>query len=153
MDYSTVQLQHFCSTVDNLNMNIQVQAGGSSFKCHQCDFSHVKADNLRRHMLGHGGEVKPFSCTQCSYTCKTSLLLKVHMRTHSREKPFSCTECNYTCTQAGSVKIHMLKHTGEVRFSCNKCNYMCAQKQHLKRHMLWHSGEKPFSCTNCNFTR
>lgn len=38
---------------------------------------------------------KPFTCSECNYSCSKKSNLNTDMATHSREKPFPCPVCSY----------------------------------------------------------
>ena len=77
--------------------------------------------------------------------------LKRHTRVHTTEKPFSCTQCSYSCTQAGTLIEHTRMHTGEKPFKCDVCNYSTTGTGPLKKQKRIHTGEKPFKCDVCNY--
>ena len=80
--------------------------------CNQCNYSTLRADNLKNHKLIHSGE-KPFACSQCKYSCTQASDLKKHLLIHSGENPFKCRQCNYFCNDGGNLKKHLLTHSGE----------------------------------------
>ena len=49
--------------------------------------------------------------------CKTTTLLKVHMRLHSGEMPFGCIACDYSLKQVSHLEAHMRTHSGEKKTS------------------------------------
>jgi protein-arginine kinase activator protein McsA len=63
--------------------------------------------------------VKPFMCTQCNKSFSHSGDVKVHIRTHTREKPFMYTQ---SISQSDDLKKYMRLHTGEKSLVCTECN-------------------------------
>nr|CAH0102800.1 unnamed protein product [Daphnia galeata] len=65
---------------------------------------------------------KPYKCTECPKSFKTSWLRKRHvMYRHTKEKPHQCPKCDYECVERSKIKRHinsMHKHknpTGGVK--------------------------------------
>ena len=46
-------------------------------------------------------------CGVCEMTCRDSYNLKVHMRTHTKERPYECHVCEKRYRQAHVLKFHM----------------------------------------------
>ena len=101
--------------------------------------SHFKL-HIQDQLQTHSGE-RPFSCTQCEFSCTQAGNLKQHMPTHTGEKPFACKQCSFSCSHYNGLKYHMLSHTGEKPFSCKQCNYFCKQFNDLKKQMRKHSAK------------
>ena len=95
--------------------------------------------------------VKPFRCSQCSYTTRQSNDLTRQLRTHSEVKPFKCSECSFATKHKGNLTTHMGIHSGEKPFKCLECPFATKHKSSLTTHMRIHSGEKPFKCSECSF--
>ena len=121
-----------CSNGHMRRTDIRAQAVDKPFSCSQCDYSCFKSHNLTQHMRVHTGE-KPYKCAQCDYSCAQSSVLKIHMRRHTGEKPYQCAQCDYSCSQSSDLKIHMRKHTGEKPYHCTQCDYFSPRSSHLKK--------------------
>ncbi|XP_037927820.1 zinc finger protein 62-like [Teleopsis dalmanni] len=56
---------------------------------------------------------KHHQCTVCNTVFTTGSSLKVHLRTHTKEKPFECTFCLKRFTRNSLLKVHLRTHTKE----------------------------------------
>ena len=79
-------------------------------RCTECEFSSIRAAELKTHVMSmHTGE-KPYKCNQCNYSCAQSCHLQRHMRTHSGEKPFQCNQCSKAYTDKRNLTNHLKIH-------------------------------------------
>ena len=76
----------------------QRKEGEKSFKCNQCNFASVRADNLRRQL-------------KKAYKCNHLRFGNEDIQTHSGEKAYKCHQCDFASVQAG--KLRTLKLTLE----------------------------------------
>lgn len=63
-----------------------------------------------------------------------------------------CQTCSYACRTTSQLVVHLRKHTGDAPFSCLYCDSKFKIKSDMKRHMRTHTGEKPFKCEQCDFS-
>ena len=61
--------------------HMKTQSGEKVYKCNQCDFASVGADNLRKHLKTPSGE-KLFKCNQCNSASGQPGNLRTHLKTH-----------------------------------------------------------------------
>ena len=106
---------------------------------------------------------KPYKCTECPKSFKTSWLRKRHvMYRHTKEKPHQCPKCDYECVERSKIKRHinsMHKHkvkTPLLRTPKTTCCRVCQQNfpspSQLARHVQdRHSKEKLYSCPLCQY--
>lgn len=78
---------------------------------------------FQNHMRQHTGEkkVKNVTCTVCQKNYAGNGDLKIHMRTHTKERPYGCQECGKTFMLQVHLTVHMRAHTGEKPYACELC--------------------------------
>ena len=84
-----------------LKGQVQVQVGGKSGKCIQCNYTYSGPSSLRVHLITHSGEKKN-KCNQCDYASSGAGDLKKHLKIHSGEKPNKCNQ-SVKKTQLGKI--------------------------------------------------
>ena len=90
---------------------------------------------LKIHKRSHSKE-KVYKCTICEHS--SSYNLGIHMRTHNGEKPFKCGQCEFAAFQKGGLRIHMIKHNGVKSIKCDQCDFATGYRAHLKKHKSLH---------------
>merc|ERR1712244_88706 len=94
---------------------------------------------------------KRYSCPYCEYTSDRSSNVKVHIRTHTKERPFVCpfANCETRFTTKGSMDRHVKRHNNVRNHKCSYCERAFVTKNEMARHERTHSGEKPYECGKC----
>ena len=94
-------------------------------KCKYCSKVFSVTSNLNRHVRRvhekpNCAVEKNVTCTKCQLSFRDNYQLRVHSRTHSREKPYSCSLCSFTAGRKGDVVRHMKRCSGP-KYQCNNC--------------------------------
>ena len=104
--------------------------------CQKCFSSEYKLQKHKKFALSCGGQ-PPHQCVYCGARFSTKCHLKVHERTHTKEKPFQCTECDKAFADRSNLRAHMRIHSGERRYACENCGKTFIQggnrNQHYKK--------------------
>ncbi|KAJ8682175.1 hypothetical protein QAD02_017967, partial [Eretmocerus hayati] len=90
-----------------------------------------------------------WSCDVCNKAYETEEYLKMHSKTHSKNKVFTCEICAENFTRKGNLIFHLNKHTNTESVSCKLCDKIFWHKNFLKIHMLTHCDERLFKCADC----
>ena len=170
-------------------------------ECSECDFVSESSDLLKSHIAqNHGKQIsvsisdemknyivvrankrlniaKRLSCTKCSYSAKTKLIMKKHIENHigDGERILTCKKCDFSTTQFGEHRNHKQTHFYEKR--CTRCDFKTTHLKDYRNHKENHcQGQKrfkadplkekhleeiinqleeidtSFSCTKCDYT-
>ncbi|XP_019624815.1 PREDICTED: LOW QUALITY PROTEIN: uncharacterized protein LOC109470336 [Branchiostoma belcheri] len=95
-----------------------------------------------------------YSCSICSEEFLHPQDLKVHWRTHSREKIiYSCDECPATFPHLGHLKRHQKAHKNDGLYHCPYCSAKYDARANLTMHMraqhLVDERDRPYVCPEC----
>ena len=93
----------------------------------------------------------------CGLQSSTSGKLKIHMRSHTKERPHNCVHCNLSFKQSSTLKLHEFKHKQSLAFQCDRCQkcfpirsklvmHMRRQRCHQSRHKLTRRPPPPAEC-------
>jgi hypothetical protein len=92
--------------------------GLKNFTCDKCDKSFNTKTHHDIHYKSHT-KVEEFKCSVCLKLFKTKNYLNTHMKTHfDYLKNYSCGECGKKFIQLSDLKIHYRTHTKEKSFVC-----------------------------------
>ena len=86
---------------------------------------------------------KPYSCAQCSFTCRNRSTLANHFKSLHEPRtdasvPFACDVCPRRFRQANDLRKHKRTHTLERPYECTECGKAFARIDYRKKHMRTH---------------
>nr|XP_034838748.1 zinc finger protein OZF-like [Maniola hyperantus] len=93
-----------------------------------------------------------FKCKICSKVFSERAGLNHHAQLHTSDKPFSCSKCSFTCKTKKYLHRHAnrvhVKH--EKSNECEICGKKFFFKSLLVKHMYIHSDVRPYKCEVCD---
>lgn len=114
--------------------------------CPVCSHTAATRHLLRLHVRGHSGQrpLVCTAAVGCTFRTRDPSALKKHQLRHTNIKPYSCTLCSYRSIQSSALKWHVRRHHGGVGLHCcTRCDFTSVNALGLHMHVAAHScGER-----------
>ncbi|XP_065190648.1 zinc finger protein 271-like [Sycon ciliatum] len=120
----------------------RIHTGEKPFACTVCKASFRTSSNLRKYERIHNGE-KPYKCKLCGASFKRTNQRVAH------RPPFKCDVCSKYFSHSSDLLVHKRIHTGEKPSACTVCKATFRTSSNLRKHERIHNGEKPYKCKVC----
>lgn len=92
--------------------------GIKPFSCPECEEKFTTQGHRKDHLRSFHSNEKPFECKfeGCGQSFARKNVLKVHTRTHTKERPYVCVTCNARFTESGNLRYHIKIHVSSFLF-------------------------------------
>jgi len=114
------------------------------YSCSICNKVFTTISNRNRHIKSHNIDKEQntnisdkFKCLICDKRMRDNYQLKLHIRTHTKEKPYQCNECQISFGRSSDLKRHKTKCDGKIKNHCTTCNQVFRNRQLHNDHVLW----------------
>uniref|UniRef100_A0A182VAC5 C2H2-type domain-containing protein n=1 Tax=Anopheles merus TaxID=30066 RepID=A0A182VAC5_ANOME len=122
VDYLSPNCPHCKEEIDrvDLRQHVRLYCKAKQFECTHCGT--------------HSGE-RPYVCTICNKSYKTSSLRTAHMDTHIVGKTFKCEMCGKSLQTRACYRNHVKRHLEQRNHGCPVCGKKFFQKCTLRVHL------------------
>ncbi|XP_060098256.1 zinc finger and BTB domain-containing protein 38 [Heteronotia binoei] len=121
-----------------------------SLHCELCERQHTSAEEALEHLHRDTVPSESYICDLCQKQYQSPSALRMHMRSHAREKPYPCKTCGKSFSISGNLEKHERTHLGVKDFVCQYCHKAFTLNETLKIHERIHTGEKRYHCQFCS---
>ncbi|RXG62243.1 Zinc finger protein Xfin [Armadillidium vulgare] len=127
--------------------------------CSYCDYKSNNGNNVRRHVMRHHTNVRPYHCTICPKTFSIEPNLQLHMRTHTGEKPYHCTVCLKYFSQKSNLNKHKktcVANTCVIKYFEQSWNPTSSHGNCIPQNIMFESdpksdSSKAYHCPYCDY--
>ena len=105
---------------------------------HTVEKSQTNATNVTMHLLRQAiwGDLLKYTVENLPKNATNAEgSLRIHLKTHSREKSNKCIQCNFASSYTRALRAHLKRHSGEKSNRCNQCDFASSEASHLRRHL------------------
>jgi len=95
----------------HMKTHTKVDIEGLKVECEICDKVFTQRIHLRHHVKYVHDNIRSIDCKKCDKKLSNKNQLRVHMRTHNKDKPFPCTICDKSFTRNSYRNTHIKNHT------------------------------------------
>ena len=143
------QCQKKVNGSEELKMHMMIHGGEKLNVCKECGKSFTFAKHLKTHIFKYCVVKNAGSISNCQKKVKGTEALKRHMVLHDGNKLYVCKECGKSFALSKYLKNHIVRHTGEKQHKCSEWGRSFFEAAHLRSHMTIHTSEKSISCKPC----
>ena len=119
------------------------------YACSHCDVTLKSSQALKRHTVIHTGNKTYFSCLKCEKSFKRDHMKKHYTLTNENEG-IPCKKCNKTFLNVPKLNQHIRNVHSEK--TCLPCDEPFSSAANLNSRQIMHFNETPFACAICEKT-
>ncbi|XP_034192718.2 uncharacterized protein LOC117609992 [Osmia lignaria lignaria] len=146
----------------HLGEHMNQHNGNKPYPCDKCGKAFYKRIQLRQHTLSHG--LNKHICPICGTAFNRKGNMNTHLKRHNNGNGmYTCSVCTYRCKTMSELKLHRKKHTEQdiidsIRkkcidktiWQCKSCNRIFSTRTVLLNHERTHKKEKMnIECNVC----
>ncbi|KZC06634.1 PREDICTED: zinc finger protein 595 [Dufourea novaeangliae] len=138
----------------HLGEHMNQHNGHKPYPCEKCGKAFYKRIQLRQHKLSHG--MSKHICPICGASFNRKGNMNTHLKRHNNgDLVYTCSVCTYRCKSMSELKLHRKKHTEEdiiesikkkctdkTVWQCKICTRIFSTRTLLLNHESIHKGER-----------
>ncbi|XP_038613784.1 zinc finger protein with KRAB and SCAN domains 7-like [Tachyglossus aculeatus] len=124
------------------------EEAGRPYNCGICGRGFARPLLLKAHLKFHT-KATPFFCGLCGQTFKEVAHLSAHLSARTQEGCHRGPRCPKSFPPVAQLTDHPPTHRGLGLFRCSKCGKSFTQRSRLLLHQNVHHGQKPYFCLSC----
>lgn len=130
--------------------HVQAHSGLPKMRqCPHCDYETKYGEGLDAHINKKHLFIRPYACDTCGKSFHSKLLLREHVRIHTRLLSEQCDICGDRFLYKKSLVLHMRIHTGYAPYKCDLCDKSFISASRRQVHKQTKHSSRSFQCEIC----